>query len=312
MTDQKPPKMHAVTFECGPGCRYRFKAVPDTIEDSPDTPWHPWAYFHTCPKCGDQAAQASYEKGLMRATGPGTPEAIARSRRGLRGRRSEETARTRFNAIKTGAYAKTALYFPPRPGRYAECDECEHLVTLQCTTDGACLRRAELFVRHLAAFESGDQSLLTEMRAAQHAALQAMFDSMVGAVVRQGVTVAEPETAWNPEDKRHELLQYEDPATGEVQQVFRLKAHPLIKHLHAHIDKIGGNLTEMAMTPRSAAEQDVIEGHLDGGDGERETLREFAAAQQTQIEALRAQIERSRENLAKDPVLIEHKGAADD
>lgn len=176
----------SVNFRCG-ACRRAFEGIPDLVESVPDQTWHPFAYFAHCPHCGaEHQPQAAWEKALLKAhqhsTGPKTAEGKTASAANLAGHPTPaETLRTRFNGMKHGAFARTAKYFPARPGGYAFCDRCD-VDRGWCASQPACVKQTEIFMLHHAAFEQRDPKVLTDMHADMHAALMAMLQMCIPAV----------------------------------------------------------------------------------------------------------------------------------
>ena len=309
------PELESVTFRCAE-CRQRFTRPPDRVEDAPEQDWHPWRYFARCTNCGEEAEQAYWERNLLkaytRATGPRTPEGIAATSKNIEGPRTpEQTRRTRFNAMKHGLYAKTATYFPARPGRYDQCEGCVHLEHETCLEDGVCLRRTEGFMRHHIAFEQGDPQPLLSIRATTHAGLQAIVDDMILAIVSRGVELAVPEIEWNPETKAFETLQYYDSKSGTMRDVMKVSSHPLLRNLIDFVQRNGLTLTDMDMTPKVQKEQELLSGHLAIESQDRESMGAFRTNQDEQLEKMRAMIERSQRRVGADPILIEHDGGDD-
>lgn len=316
MDDSYPEKTRAaldhVRFYCR-ACRHRFSRSPETVEDDPEREYHPYRYSATCPACGETAGQAPWEIALMASygkhTGPKTPEGRARSSRNLDGHPTpEESLRTRFNAMKHGLSARVATYFPARPGKYPHCTDCEYL-NAGCGDMPACLKRTELFMRHQIAFETGDPGLLADLRADTQAAIQAIINDIILAVVSEGVQIKTPEWAID-KDGRIRIAQYTDEE-GNDRVIHKLYAHPLLKTLTDFLAKNNLSLADLNMTPKGQGEQEILRGYLDDEGQTRQGLLEHAEKQSALLESLSAQIERSRERTKRDPVLIEYSETAD-
>lgn len=159
--------LEEVTFRCE-WCGHQWESAPERVEDCEDLPWHPWRYACACPSCHKEAGQVWWERNLLKAhahaTGPRTPEGKAATAANLEGHPTpEEAQRTRFNSLKHGLFARTATYFPARPGKYPHCATCEWFNN-GCDENPppgkknppACMKRTELFMRHQIAFESRD------------------------------------------------------------------------------------------------------------------------------------------------------------
>ncbi|MFN2288667.1 MAG: hypothetical protein ABR578_10090 [Chromatocurvus sp.] len=255
-----------VAFVCG-GCRYRFEGPPGRVESCPDQPWHPHRYLAECPECGAEAEQAAWQRSLLKAwanaTGPRTAEGLARTAENLEGHPTPDEAKlTRFNAMKHGLFARTAKYFPAKPGSYPHCETCEHMATLACIPQRACLKRAELLLQHEVAFETGDPGLLTGMRAGTQAMIQALIDDMLLTIAMDGGPRIKSPEWYSDKDGGFHLAQFRDFA-GELQQIYKLEAHPLLKHLIDYLAKNSMTLADLEMTPKARDEQDALRGYLD-------------------------------------------------
>lgn len=237
--------------------------------------------------------QAGWEFGLLkawaRATGPKTPEGQRRSR---------------FNALKHGLFARTATYFPARPGGYAQCEGCDLRDTV-CHEQVACLRRTELFLKHHAAFEAGDPGMLTALRADTQAAVQALINDMILAISADGGPRIKEISWYYDKDGGFHLAQWLDEH-GELRQIYELKAHPLLKVLIDFLARNSMSLADMEMTPKSQDEAEQMRGYLDGAQGAQHDALEFQRRQTAALEGLREMIARSQEKTRRDPVLIEH------
>lgn len=310
--------LHQVKFYCRL-CGHKFEAEPERIEDSPDEAWHPWRYFAACGQCGEEAEQAYWERNLLkawaRATGPQTDEGKAATAANLEGHPTpEEAKRTRFNAMTHGIYARTATYFPAKPGRYPHCKTCEYFNN-GCDENPppgqknppACMKRAELFMRHQVAFETKDPGLLLSIRADVQAALQAIVDDMILAITASGVELRSPEWYFNPQTGEAGIVEYTDWVTGEQRTVYKVTAHPLIKPLVELIQKNNLTLADMGMTPKVQEEQDLVRGTLEQRESDRQAAEEYRSRQQELLENLGQQIQRSQARVERDPVLIEHQ-----
>jgi len=262
-----------ISFACR-SCGHKFKSPPGRTEEAQEQDWHPWNYYAECPECGAEAPQAAWERGLFKAwtqaTGPKTPEGKAASAANLEGHPTpEEALITRMNAVKHMGAAKTLKYFPARPGHYPQCDSCEHLADKDCLEYKACIKRAEVMLRHQAAFERKDPNLLMDLFAEKHAALASLIDWMIMEVAKLGVTLKSPEWYYDKEGTFH-LAQWCDEHTGELQQIYKYEANPLLKTLIDYVQKLAMNLSDLEMTPKVQNEQEIMQGYIDQKNQEAE------------------------------------------
>lgn len=313
-------QMERVHFRCL-ACREQFEGVPDRVEDAPDDPWHPWRYVATCRECGAECDQAGWERGLLKAwahaTGPRTDEGKAATAENLRGHPTpEEAQRTRFNAMKHGLSARTATYFPAKPGRYAACERCEHFNN-GCDEDPApghknppaCMKRAEIFMRHQIAFDTRDPSLLTSLRADTQAAIHAIVDDMILAIASRGVEMVSPQWYFDPKSGECGVVDYTDPETGERRIIYKVESHPLLPRLLDVLQKNNLSLADMGMTPKVQDDNDILRGNLSEDRRDRGQALEYQEKQTELLADLRERISRSQSRLDRDPVLVEHREA---
>lgn len=302
-----------VRFYCS-SCDERFDAEPGRIDDAPDDTYHPWQYAALCPLCGTECAQDARERGLLKAwasaTGPRTAEGKTASAANLVGHPTPEaTRRTRFNALKHGMAAKTATYFPARPGKYPHCTNCEYLETI-CWKQVACLKRTELLLKHQIAFETGDPALLTDLRAQLHANVQALLDDMVLALVQDGVRIKTPE--WFYDKDGHFRWARGEDEHGNMVQLYKIEQHPLLRTFGEMIAKLGLGLVDQGMTPKVQDDADIVRGHLSGNARAADDTLDYQRRTAIALEGLGDLMKRSREKAARDPVLIEHQQAETD
>ena len=278
-------KLKETHFRCA--CGHVFESEPARVDDRPDWPWHPFEYFAACPECGDTAPQDPRYRGLLKAhafaTGPVTEEGKAASAANLAGHPTpEETKKTRFNAITHGLTAKVANFYPAKPGSYERCKTCSYYGQ-ECVENppsthknpDSCLSRVELFMQHRMAFESGDAGMLSMLRADLQAGVQAIINDILLDITQRGVTLVAPEWKINPATGKVVIADYIDADSGERCVIQEVKPHPLLKILIEFINKNNLSLEDMGMTPKVAAENDLMAGFLDNQNDERESAEEF-------------------------------------
>lgn len=307
-----PAQRDSVTFYCNL-CSKTFKSAPDVINNSPEDDYHPWRYLANCDTCQQLVEQAWWERNLLKAwansTGPKTAEGKARSAANVEGHPTpEEALRTRFNAVKSGIYARTATYFPAKPGKYPECDGCSLRETV-CPEQLACLKKTELFMKHHIAFDSRDPGMLMEIFSGQQAAISGMINSMFLAIAQDGgPSIHEPK--WSTDALgRTKLVSFVDEK-GKPRHLTEIKAHPLLKILMDFIHKNNITMSDLEMTPKAKDEQEALKGFIDAlpAETERQTMLEHSQKQNQLLEELRGMITESHKQTKSDPILIEHQG----
>lgn len=286
--------LESVKMHCR-ACGHRFETDSPAVEEAEETPWHPWRYSAECPECSATAEQAHWQRNLLRAwsetCGPRTDE----------GKR-----RTRFNALTHGLSAKVATYYPARPGGYAHCNGCRYLEDLECLSVGGCLTRTELVLRHLMAYEANDPRMLQGLNAERQAHISALADDMILAILQDGGPRVKTPEWYTDKDGDLRLARYVDDETGQMVQLHKMEAHPLIRPLLDLIAKNGMTLSDQGMTPKVQEDHALIEGQLADEMGDREAMAEYTRRQADALESLAQMIERSRRRTEADPVLLEH------
>lgn len=306
----------ALHFHCR-ACGERFEAEPSRTAPAAGRDWQPVDYFAVCPMCSTEAAQAGWELGLAKAwtmaTGPKTAAGIQATTANLKGHPTpEEAQRTRFNAMKHGAMAKTATYWPAKPGAYPHCASCEHLNN-GCNVNPryghknppACLKRVELFMRFNIAFETRDPKLLSDHQATLQALVWQLTNDMILTVIQDGVSLRSPEWFYDKEGTFH-LAQYINDA-GEQQTIQKVEAHPLLRFVIEFMNRNGMTLPDSGMTMKAQDEEEQIRGFLKQDGAAQDESLEYQKRQTQALEGLRGLIERSQSRMARDPVLIEHE-----
>jgi hypothetical protein len=301
-----------LNFHCRT-CGERFEAEPTRIADVADRAWQPHDYFAEC-RCGTEAPQAAWELNLAKAwahaTGPRTEAGKAISAANL----PEETRRTRFNAMKSGVFAKTATYWPAKPGKYPHCETCEHF-NKGCNDDNhravghrnppACLKRTELFMNFQVAFETRDPRMLTERMATIQALAWQMVNDMYLQVIQDGVTLKSPKWYYDKDGNFH-LAEYTDDA-GEKRLIYEINSHPLLRMIIEFMNRNGMALPDSGMTFKVQDDQETIRGFLDQKGHQQEDALQYQERQAKALEGLQALIQRSQQRVSRDPVLIEHE-----
>jgi len=292
-SDDKPAD--TIHFLCS--CGHRFEATPERVEDAEERPWHPWAYYATCPHCSHEAAQAAWEVNIFKAhshaTGPTSPEGRAASAANLKGHPTPQEAQfTRLNALKHGSYANTSMFFPARPGRYPQCDECIHLEDETCLPYRVCLSKVEVFAKFAAAFQSGDPSVIKTIVGHRQAAFQTIMDEIIYLLARDGVDLVAP--VWHGDkDGGVHFVKYLNPETEEEEQLLEHSEHPLLKRLIEMLAKNNMALGDMSMTPKAQDEQEIMQGFLSNEENEKQSALEFQQKSIDQVAKLEQLIKNS-------------------
>lgn len=300
---RKAPRS-TVTFQCDrDGCGTRFEAEPGRIETDEEDRDQPYRYFADCPECGAEAEPPLYVKSLLRAwacaTGPRTEEGKKIVAGNLKGHPTpEEALRTRFNALKSGVHARTARYFPARPGRYAQCEGCPWFENGCSKEDIACRTRTELFLRHAVAFDTQDPGLLQRLHSGFHAAAFALVEDMLTTIIRDSAKMEAP--VWDM-DKDGNVHFIRHPDNSEL--LIERSAHPLLKPLTDLLSKLNLGLGDLAMTPKAQGDREEELGYLEESRAGRESMVQSAERIAQATERLPELMARAQEEAGRDRVL---------
>lgn len=306
MTNAPVNPTATVTFRCN-ACKNTFDSEPVRVDDEPARA-HPYRYFANCADCGEEVQQVPWQVGIfnanLAATGPKTPQGKVKSAANLDGHPTPQEAQvTRFNALKHGANAKTALFFPAKPGKYPHCNNCD-VDHDYCRQQPACIKRTELTMQHLIAVQSGDPNYLKQMHALQQANLSALFDDMMQTIVGDGVALRNPAYGFD-KDGGFNLAKYKDD-NGNWHTIEEVKAHPLLKPLFELMSKNNLTLADLNMTQKIQVDQGIQQGQLEQDEDEKQSALDYQRQMKGSMDKLRGMIERSQKRLKNDPILLEH------
>ena len=300
MAKSKQTSNEKVHFRCA-HCKWIWETSEFKIEDDPESPWHPWAYFSTCPKCGEedvpeQAIYKNIRKTYSKSTGPVTAEGKAKVGENLAGQADpRRIAISRLNGLMHGAYADTLVYFPARPGS-KWCGECEvpHDV---CVSKVACIKNTELLMRYLSAFQSQDPTQLRALRAQQFANVDVMLNMMIRNVVQNGAML-EKHDYYIDKESNTPIFMYDNNG----REVKTFQANPLIDKITFLMSKLGITLQDSNMTERNLTSEEKLVGHLDGD--ESMTSLEYQQSRSKMLENLTTLVKSAQISRQKDPILL--------
>ncbi|WP_062113084.1 hypothetical protein [Collimonas pratensis] len=298
-------QLKEVTFRC---VRHGgFKAEPARVDADPDDAVHPWRYFSLCPVCDEECAQAHWERSLLKAwqkaTGPISEEGKAASAENLVGHPTkEESLRTRFNAMKHGASAKVATYFPAKPDGYAMCATCD-VDRYFCEQQPCCVKQTQNFMLHHAAFEQRKPGMLTGMYSELQAAVFSILQQIIMTIIADGVKLTRPEFHFDERGKLS-LATYTDEK-GESRTIMEVSAHPLLKSMSELLTKNNMSLADMGMTNKVIEADDMLPGQLGSNTIPILSDDEYKRRQLAALQDLSAKVMRSNQLTASDPILVE-------
>lgn len=309
-------ELDRVNFVCAE-CRHAWDAKPDLVEpaDGEDEAHHPWRYFARCTRChAENQPQARWERSLLKAhqvaTGPRTEEGKAASAANLVGHPTpEEAKRTRFNAMKHGLSARVATYFPAKPDGYAFCARCD-VNRVWCAEQPACVKQAETFMLHHAAFEQRNPRALARLHGDLHAALVASLQMCLQAVLGDGVVIKTPklDVVTDKDGNRESTVVSYVDSFGEEHYIYDYQANPAFKPIADLVTRLGLSLSDLGMTIKAQEDEEAqLRGRLGGGEKQPEVVGAFADRMLAAMGKLPALIEAAKQQAAQDPVLLEHQ-----
>jgi hypothetical protein len=293
----------STTFRCG-RCKQNLELPVERVEDRIDQDPHPFEYFAHCPTCKNEITEAPFVKNLYRAwlniTGTKSPEVSARNLP------APDDPRRKFNALKSGLFAKKAKYFPAKVGRYPECDGCEH--SHECETIGICLQISKVKMMVAQAFDSKDPAFLQPLFQDIQADVFVLLQRLIGQALRDGAILTSP--VWHGTKDSYLMVNYHDPETGKLKQLMQHELHPAIRAIAELLQKNGLSLADLQMTPKTQADHAAQMGHLKGQTDERMTTREFQEKKLEQNRKFLEALSGATARREKDPMFREHQEEA--
>lgn len=293
-----------LAFHCLKPCGNRFEMEPEKEING--------TIYATCPDCQQPAKQAAWQVNLMKAaglqTGPKTPEGKQNSAANLDGYPTkEQQGLTRFNAMQSGVFAKTATVFPAKPGAYPDCHVCEHFnedtpSDSDCKPHKACLKKTEVFLLNHLAQETQNPEVLRPLMANFQAGTMSILNSMMLSITQKGVMFESPEM-WFDKDSGRFIPQSFVNSDGETQYIIEHKANPLLKVFMEFLHKNGMTLSDLALTPKIQEEHQIMGGYTKG-DIQPEEMDDIKQKQLDQLEAFKNLSQTAAANRSNDPTLI--------
>lgn len=286
------------TFRCR-RCSQNHKLKIERVEERPDLEPHPFEYFAHCPGCGAELVEAPFIKSLYKAwlnpTGTGSPEISAKNLP------PPNDPRRKFNALKTGLFAKKAKYFPAMVGRYPECDGCQHANI--CEEGGVCLEisKVRMMVSH--AFDSKDPAFLQPLFQDLQADVFILLQRLILRALQDGVILDSP--VWSGTKESYVLVQ-----DAEGNQIMQHELHPAIRAISELFQKNGLSLADLQLTPKTQADHAATMGHLAAANGERVSAQEHRQLMAAKTDQFLKALAGATAARARDPIFQEHQEEA--
>jgi hypothetical protein len=265
-----------------------------------------------CPACHELAKQAAWQVNLMRTigtqTGPKTHEGKIKSASNLDGYPTPEQIQlTRFNAMQSGVFAKTASVFPAKPGKYPDCQVCEHFNEhypdgSDCKPHKACLKKTEVFLLNHLAQETQNPDVLRPLMANFQAGIMSIANTMMLEITQKGVMSEMPQM-WFDKDSGSFIPQRFVDENGDTKYITEAKANPLLKVFMEFMHKNGMTLNDLAMTPKVQEEHQIMGGYTKG-DLAPEDIAAIRLKQEKQMDQFKDLLTTARSERANDPTLI--------
>lgn len=243
-------------------------------------------------------------KAWANATGPTSVEGRTASAENLVGHPTkEESLRTRFNAMKHGASAKVATYFPAKPDGYALCKTCD-VDRGFCAAQPCCVQQTKNFMLHHAAFEQRKPGVLQGMYGEMQAAVFSILQQIIMTIIADGVKLERPEFHFD-EHGSVSLATYTDDKQGK-HTIMEVSAHPLLKVMADLLTKNNMSLADMGMTNKVVEADDLMPGQVARTITPLITDDEYKKQQITALRALSDKLQRSNAMTSADPVLVDY------
>lgn len=207
--------------------------------------------------------------------------------------------------MKHGLSAKTASYFPSKPGGYSFCSGCD-VDWEYCYSQPACTKQTRLFMQHHAAFEQRNPKHLSGIYADLQAALFAVLQQILQTIIADGVKIEAPQYYVDKDTNKLIVAEYFDES-GQRHVIKDIQAHPLFKPLGELLSRNNLSLSDMGMTQKVIDDEEQEFGRLQAQDQSRETLTDFAHRQAKALEDLSKLMDRAGTQRDRDPILIEHQ-----
>lgn len=309
MAKDRTKQLSEINFYCKL-CYQSFKAEPGRVEDAPEQEHHPFVYFASCPRCGSECEQVSWERNLLKAysksTGPRTTEGKAATSANLEGHPThEEALRTRFNAMKHGMNARTATYFPSKPDGYSFCAQCD-VDRVHCMRQSACEKKTELFMLHHAAFEQRNPKHLMGIYSDLQASIFAVLQQILQTIVADGVKIEAPQYYVDKETNKLIIAEYIDEK-GDRRIIQDIEAHPLFRPLGELLSRANLSLSDMGMTQKAIEAEESELGRLSQDQEKQESIDEYRNRTLTLLAGMAEKVQRANQMTNSDPKLIEYQ-----
>lgn len=283
------------TFICG-SCGAVFSATRDEhrVDEATEQ------LFAPCPACPNDAPEAwwmaNLRQGHGKQTGPITVEGKLRSSR---------------NGVKHGTYSASHLY-PRSPDKYPECDGCQDIDECRGDVSGYCHRKMEIHHKFMLAISRGDPEAIKDIAAKNFAAVQQLITHLFHDIFRNGATLESPVYVKLRDMDGAETVEFVKDSND--QPLIEFKAHPGIKYITEMLKGIGFTLPEFSATPKGKTDAEILKGHLDAQETDRQTTTDYLNARTQAANNLTEILEDARKLRENDPttarIIADHKNEA--
>ncbi len=261
-------------------------------------------YVATCPQCGNEDCREPwYMANVRRCQGKQTGPVTKAGK-----------DKCRMNGYSTGSsYVSGAIpkYLPPaKPGKYAECDECQDLDECKTAVEEAkgtsryvaCHRLSELTAKYRNAHLTGDPEALRFTAADVHAKMHRVMNQCFKAIFDNDVYINSVILS------NGQPVYVEKTVNGETKSVplVEKKINPAINEAIKILEKMGFSLAEWTLTPKSKEAKAALEGYLAGQAAAKgQPMDEFLAEHKKNMKAFREALADGNELAKNDAALKE-------
>ncbi len=196
----------------------------------PSCHWYSYSdKYDKCPNCGMEVEHENIpawiinlDKAQGKQTGP------------------KNTKRSSANAIKTLLHAKIHRWFPAKPGKYAECEECPYKD--KCDPKGYCWYRNQMYNDVQTAFDSGDIEAIKKYIAQDNTKLFFIRNLVTKEILDKGALIpvyaVDNKGQFVLNEKGEKIIKGYDP-------------NPLLQYFEKFMNIGNAKLEDWFMTPKS-------------------------------------------------------------
>jgi len=199
------------------------------------------------------------------------------------------------NAVKHGHFSKVPIY-PRKPDKYPECENCQDKAECEADKSGYCHRKIETYNRFFLAIQNGDPAYIESIIARNFADVQSLIAYLLNDIHKLGTLIDSPVLGSN--DKG---------ATIVMPKLIEWKANPSVSRLIDLFARLGITLPQFGITPQSANDAKLLEGHLADEDEKKQTATEARKQFFDKMDSIKDAIDISKKSREQDQALQDYR-----